>query len=104
MGSDSEQITCRTCKEPIYVSEDDCPHCGADLRSGLWPLAAVVFGLFLAGGSALNPGDLLAYGILGILIAATGGYLYYEKRSRMGAATKFLPPCLVRSERCSPMC
>ncbi|MCU4743981.1 hypothetical protein OB955_15125 [Halobacteria archaeon AArc-m2/3/4] len=85
MSAGSQRIICRRCKETITVDEDSCPHCGATVR-GMTPFAAaVVAGVVLMGSVVLNT-DLLPFGVIGLLLAAAGGYMIYNQRQRMQRA------------------
>lgn len=84
MSSGETQIVCRRCRETIPADGDNCPHCGASIRGTLGPIAAVVFGLVIAGSSVL--GQLWFFAAIGLAIAAIGGYLIYDKRSRLAEA------------------
>lgn len=88
MSSDSQLIICRRCHEAIPTEEGSCPHCGAGIRSTVAFGSAVVFGLLLIGASLLNLESLLAFGILGLLVAVGSGYLLYDKRQRVQRASE----------------
>lgn len=92
MSSSEKQITCRGCEERIPADADNCPHCGTSVRSNTGPLIAIVFGsvLFLAAIADLvlnQETRILIYGVVGLIVAAIGGYVIYEKRQRISEAT-----------------
>lgn len=67
------------------MEQGSCPHCGATIRGqAYW--VAVVFGVLLMGATVLNPSQLLAFGVLGLLLAGGAGYLIYEQRQRIQQA------------------
>lgn len=86
MSEDGSSIVCRRCGETIPLDAGNCPHCGQSIRGNAGPLAGLGLGLVLIVAAALSPGQLLAFGVLGLLLAAAGGYLLYDKRQRMQAA------------------
>lgn len=86
MSGRGERIVCRNCKETIAVEDEHCPHCGTSIRSNLAYIVAIAFGLVLAGSALFSPGNLLAYGVLGLLLAVGAGYVLYEKRQRIERA------------------
>lgn len=88
MSLSGQRIVCRNCKETISTEEGNCPHCGASIRSNWAYIAGIVFGLLLMGATVFNPGDLLFYGVIGLLIAGSAAYLLYEKRQRIHRATE----------------
>jgi len=88
MSVGSQQIVCRRCKEVISIDEGSCPHCGASIRGNLPFFAVIVVGIVIMGASLLNLSELLAYGVLGLLLAVGSGYMFYEKRQRMQQANE----------------
>ncbi|MFB6218371.1 MAG: zinc ribbon domain-containing protein [Halobacteriaceae archaeon] len=92
MSSSEKQITCRGCDESIPADADNCPHCGTGVRSNTGPIIAVVFGAILFAAAiadlVLNQETrILIYGVVGLVVAAIGGYVIYEKRQRISEAT-----------------
>jgi hypothetical protein len=81
-------IVCRRCKETIPIEDGNCSHCGQSIRGSTSYIAAAVFGLALAAASLLDPGQLLGYGVVGLLLALGSGYVLYEKRQRIKAANE----------------
>lgn len=87
MSADGNRIICRKCRENISLDNSNCPNCGKSIR-GTAPYAlGIILGLLLAGAALFNYQDLLAYGIVGLLVAVTSGYFIYEKRQRMEEAS-----------------
>lgn len=86
MSSESQLIICRRCHEAIPTENGSCPHCGAGIRSTVAFGSAVMFGVLLIGATIFSPGTLYAFGILGLLVAASAGYLLYDKRQRIQRA------------------
>lgn len=86
-GSGSE-IVCRRCEERIPRNVDNCPHCGASLRSTKGPMVAVALGLVIFLSSLLRIGTLWPYAIMGAVLAGGAGYLLWEKRSRIQLAQR----------------
>lgn len=88
MSGRGEQIICRNCKETIAVEDQHCPHCGKSIRSDRAYLIAILLGVLLIIATLFSPGDLLAFGILGVVLVAGAGYLLYEKRQRIDQASE----------------
>lgn len=86
MSARGERIVCRNCKETIAIEDEHCPHCGTSIRSNLPYIVAILFGFVLAVSALFDPGNLLAYGVLGLLVAVGAGYVLYEKRQRIDEA------------------
>jgi uncharacterized paraquat-inducible protein A len=86
MSSDGQLIVCRRCKEVIPQEEGSCPHCGTSIRGDIAYIAAIVFGLIMASVTVFSPGQLFIFGVLGLAIAGTSGYLFYNKRQRIQQA------------------
>jgi len=80
-------IVCRGCGETIPVADGNCSHCGQSIRGNTPYAVAVVIGVLLVAAAALNLQDLLAFGVIGFLIAAGAGYVLYEKRQRIKEAS-----------------
>lgn len=83
MSHNGNKIICRQCKAEIPIDADSCPECGKETRSDTPFLIGAALGLLLAVAAVFNPGDLLAYGVLGVLVAASSGYMIYRKRQRI---------------------
>ena len=83
MSAGEKQIRCRKCKEIISVESGSCPHCGTGIRSTIAPLAVLVLGLIITVATVINLGELWFYTLIGVAMAVVGGFLIYEKRSRM---------------------
>ncbi|WP_207592660.1 hypothetical protein [Halomontanus rarus] len=88
MGTKETQIVCRNCKETIAVENGSCPHCGTSLRGAVPYYIAIALGVLLIVATVLNPGDLMAFGVIGVLVAAIGGFFIYEKRQRLEQASQ----------------
>lgn len=87
--SDGEQtIVCRRCRETVPATGGNCPHCGASIR-GNWGLVGVLLvGLVLVVTAVLAPAKLLFFGGIGLLAVGIAGYLLYDKRNRIRAASE----------------
>lgn len=88
MSSEGQLIVCRRCNETIPLEEDSCPHCGTTIRGNGPYIGAMLFGIVLVGASLLRLGELLAFTLLGALIVAIAGYLFYNKRQRIQKASQ----------------
>lgn len=88
MSANETRIVCRNCNETIAVENESCPHCGTSLRGRIPYYAAIVLGIVLVGAAILSPGDLLAFGAIGVVVAAIGGFFIYERRQRMDRASQ----------------
>lgn len=88
MSSGEREIVCRRCQESIPLEEDNCPHCGASVRNRGRMYAAVVLGLLIAGTSLFQIGTLWFFGLIGLALAAVGGYLLYDRRQRIQQAVR----------------
>lgn len=88
MSSGESKILCRRCTEPIRIEDESCPNCGKSVRSTTALAAGLVLGLIVAGASLSDPGDLAFFGVLGLAIAGTTGYLLYNKRQRRKQAAE----------------
>lgn len=88
MSSQGQLIVCRRCNETIRQEEGSCPHCGTSIRGNIAYIAAIVFGIVLASVTIFNPSELFVFGVLGLGIAGTAGYLYYSKRQRIQQASQ----------------
>lgn len=91
-GSSGKQITCRGCNESIPADTDNCPHCGTSVRGTRGAILAIVIGAVLIVASLAHvvvngEVNLLPYGFLGVIAAAIGGYIIYERRQRISEAT-----------------
>lgn len=86
MSSSENQIICRKCKESISQDNSSCPNCGTSLRGTLPYVVGIAFGVVLVVTALLNLDSLLAYGVVGLLMAASSGYMLYEKRQRIAEA------------------
>jgi len=85
---DSSSIVCRQCGEVIPLDAGHCPHCGQSIRGLLWPSIGIVLGLAVVVATLVNPSDLLIFGLLGTVVAATSGYLIYDRRQRIQRAAE----------------
>lgn len=88
MSADGNQIICRKCQESISQDNETCPNCGTSLRGTVGYAIGIVFGGILIGAAVLNLSELLAYGVIGLVIAATSAYFIYEKRQRISEAAQ----------------
>lgn len=88
MSAEGQLIVCRRCNETVSLGEGSCPHCGTSIRGNAPYLGGIALGVVLFGTSLLNLGELLAFSILGLLIAATAGYLFHNKRRRIKQASE----------------
>lgn len=86
MSSSENQIVCRKCKESISQDNSSCPNCGTSIRGTVPYVIGIVFGVVLVVTALLNVDSLLAYGVLGLVIAGSCGYMLYEKRQRIAEA------------------
>ena len=86
MSADGNRILCRKCGESISLYNASCPNCGKSIRGTLPYVAGVLLGIVLIGAAALNPGSLLVYGVVGLIVAATSAHFIYEKRQRIAEA------------------
>lgn len=86
MSTNGNRIVCRKCQESISLDNDSCPNCGASVRGTLPYVVGIVLGLVLVGAAIVNISDLLAYGVVGLFVAGSAGYLLYEKRQRVEQA------------------
>lgn len=87
MSETEGQIKCRRCQETISLNVGNCPHCGQSIRSDVGPMVAIVLGVLLVIGAALNISELLIFGLVGLALAALGGYVLYDKRKRISEAS-----------------
>jgi len=86
MSGGEQEIICRRCQERIPADGENCPECGASIRSTTAPLAAVGFGLLLLIATAFDASELWFFGGIGLVLAGAGGYLLYDKRRRLREA------------------
>lgn len=86
MSGTEDQIKCRRCQETISLEGENCPHCGQSIRSDVGPIGAIVLGVLLVAGAAMSISDLMIFGVVGVGIAAIGGYVLYDKRKRISEA------------------
>ena len=87
MSAEGQLIVCRRCNEAISLEQGSCPHCGTSIRGTVTYIGAILFGVVLAAASLFNPAELLAFGVLGVLVAGSAGYLFYNKRQRIEQAS-----------------
>lgn len=91
MSADGNRIICRKCQESISLDNESCPNCGTGIRRTLPYAVGLVLGVLLVGAGAVdivspdNKG-LVIYGVLGLFVAASSGYMIYEKRQRIAEA------------------
>jgi len=86
MSGGEQEIVCRRCQERIPAEGENCPECGASIRSNTAPVAAVGIGVLLLIAAGFNVSELWFFGLLGLVIAGVGGYLLYDKRRRLREA------------------
>lgn len=86
MSSNGNKILCRTCNDSISLDNSACPNCGTTLRGTIPYAVGAVLGTLLVLAAVLNVSELLVYGLLGLFIAATSGYILYERRERIAEA------------------
>lgn len=99
MSSEESKILCRRCDEVIRVEDESCPNCGKSIRSTSSLAAGFALGLVVAAASLSNPSELAIFGVFGLAIAGTTGYLLYNKRRRERQAADSEPePADVLSE------
>jgi uncharacterized membrane protein len=83
MSSGEQKIVCRRCNEVIPIESENCPECGASIRSNGVLISVIAIGCLVAGVSLFQPGELLLFGVVGLAVAATAGFILYNKRKRM---------------------
>lgn len=83
MSATERQIECRKCRETVPMDSDNCPNCGASIRSIVAPAAAIVLGLVVAVGSLSNLGALWFYGLIGLGLVGVGAVLLYDRQRRI---------------------
>ncbi|MFB6119955.1 MAG: hypothetical protein ABEJ68_02425 [Halobacteriaceae archaeon] len=88
MSSDGSSIVCRRCGETIPLEAGSCPHCGKDIRNITGPAVAIVLGLILVGSAILGGSQLYVFGAVGLVMAASGGYILYDRRQRIQEAAQ----------------
>lgn len=88
MSAEGQLIVCRRCNEAISLEQGSCPHCGTTIRGTVTYVVAILFGVVLAAASLFNVAELLAFGVLGVFVAATAGYMFYNKRQRIRKASE----------------
>lgn len=99
MSGEESKILCRRCNEPIRVEDESCPNCGKSIRSTVYLAGGLAFGLIIAVASLSNPSELGVFGVFGLAVAGTTGYLLYNKRQRkQRAAESEAEPADVLSE------
>lgn len=99
MSGEESKILCRRCNEVIRVEDESCPNCGKSVRSTTALAVGLALGLIIAAASLSNPGELAVFGVFGLAIAVTTGYLLYNKRQRkQQAAGSEVEPADVLSE------
>lgn len=86
MSADRNQIICRKCRESVSLDNSNCPNCGASLRGVIPYVGGILFGIILMGATVLNIDQLLVYGVIGLIVAATSAYFLYERRQRIAEA------------------
>lgn len=88
MSGNESKLLCRRCEEPIRVEDESCPNCGKSVRNGTYLAAGLVLGMVLAAASLSNPAELAVFGVFGLLLSVTTGYLLYDKRQRKAQAAE----------------
>ncbi|WP_436922930.1 hypothetical protein [Halosimplex amylolyticum] len=83
MSADGNKIVCRRCRETFPIDAESCPNCGKDVRSNTPYYVGAALGLVLVLSAVLSMGELLAYGVLGAVVAVSSGYMVYRKRQRI---------------------
>ncbi|MFC7141553.1 hypothetical protein ACFQMA_17155 [Halosimplex aquaticum] len=83
MSADGNKILCRRCRETFPIDAESCPNCGRDVRSNTPYYVGAAIGAVLVLSAVLTVGELLAYGVLGAVIAVSCGYMIYQKRQRI---------------------
>lgn len=87
MSSEESTIVCRRCNETFRVEDENCPNCGKAVRSTAYLAGGFVLGVVIAVASLFDPGQLAFFGVFGLAIAVTTGYLLYNKRNRIDQTT-----------------
>lgn len=88
MAGREEQIVCRRCGEEFPTADENCPHCGTPVRGYRGPFALIVLGVILVGASIPSFSSMIPYILIGLALAVIGGYVIYDKRSRINEATR----------------
>lgn len=88
MSAEGQQIRCRKCNETVSTEAGNCPQCGTAIRNDAAYVFGILLGLVIVAAAAFAPGSILAYGVLGGLVALGSGYLLYEKRQRIQQASE----------------
>ena len=88
MSQDGSSIVCRRCGETIPLEGGSCPHCGKDIRKITGPAIAIFLGALLVGSAILGGSSLYVFGAVGLVMAASGGYILYDRRTRMQEAAE----------------
>jgi len=88
MSQDGSSIVCRRCGETIPLEGGSCPHCGKDIRKVTGPAVAIVLGVILVGSAILGGSALYVFGAVGLVMAASGGYILYDRRQRIKEAAQ----------------
>ena len=88
MSQEGSSIVCRRCGETIPLEAGSCPHCGKDIRNVTGPAVAIVLGLILVGSAVIGGSSLYFFGAIGLVMAASGGYILYDRRQRIQEASE----------------
>ncbi len=88
MSAGERQIVCRQCRETIAFDAGSCPHCGTDIRKRLTWFIVIGVGILIAAASLFELDSLMVFFILGLLMAAIGGYILYDQRQRLQQAAE----------------
>jgi len=83
MSADGNKIVCRRCDETFPRDAESCPNCGKEVRSNTPYVVGAVIGLLLVVAAVVARGELIAFGVLGGIVAASCGYMIYTKRARI---------------------
>lgn len=86
MSQVERMIICRRCRERIQIEGGSCPHCGTGIRRKRMPIISILLGVILMVAAAFAIRDLLIFFLVGVAMAAIGGYLLWDQRNRIREA------------------